>query len=79
MGKNSVEVNYDDENDILVIKLKNGRASDTIELGEDIFALVDENNEILEIEIWRAKEIIAKAIADKTTEKIKASIKAKET
>ncbi|MGQ4892934.1 MAG: DUF2283 domain-containing protein [Candidatus Njordarchaeia archaeon] len=78
MGEGSVEVDYDDENDILVIKLRKGEVSDTVELAEDIFALVDENNEILEIEIWRAKEIIAKAMADKIAEKIKATIKLKE-
>ena len=74
MGKNSVNVYYDDEHDILVIRLKDGEASDTIELAEDVFAVVNERNEIIEIEIWRARELIAAAMADKIAEKIKTLI-----
>ena len=61
MVENGVKVDYDDENDILFIKLRN-------------FALVDEKGDIIELEIWRAKEIIAKVMADKIAEKIKASM-----
>ena len=75
MGKNSVNVYYDDEHDILVIKLKDDEASDTIELAEDIFAIINEKKEIIEIEIWRAKELIATAMADKIAEKIKMLIR----
>ena len=71
MGKNGVNVYYDDEHDILVIRLKDGGALDTIELAEDIFAVVNERNEIIEIEIWRARELIAKAMTNKIAEKIK--------
>jgi len=74
MGKNGVNVYYDDEHDILVIRLKDGEASDTIELAEDIFAVINERNEIVEIEIWRARELIAAAMADKIAEKIKTLI-----
>jgi len=74
MGKNGVNVYYDDEHDILVIKLKDGEALDTIELAEDIFAVINERNEIMEIEIWRARELIAKAMADKIAEKVKTLI-----
>ena len=74
MGKNGVNVYYDDEHDILVIRLKDGEASDTIELAEDVFAVVNERNEIVEIEIWRARELIAAAMADKIAEKIKTLI-----
>ena len=75
MGKNRVNVYYDDEHDILVIKLKDDEASDTIELAEDIFAIINEKKEIIEIEIWRAKELIAAAMADKIAEKIKMLIR----
>ena len=74
MGKNGVNVYYDDEHDILVIRLKDGEASDTIELAEDIFAVINERNEIVEIEIWRARELITAAMADKIAEKIKTLI-----
>ena len=74
MGKNGVNVYYDDEHDILVIRLKDGEVSDTIELAEDVFAVVNERNEIVEIEIWRARELIAAAMADKIAEKVKTLI-----
>ena len=74
MGKNGVNVYYDDEHDILVIRLKDGEASDTIELAEDIFAVINERNEIMEIEIWRARELIVAAMADKIAEKVKTLI-----
>ncbi len=77
MGKNSVNVYYDDKHDILVIKLKEDRATDTIELAEDIFAIINGKGEIIEIEIWRAKELIATAMADKIAEKVKTLIKEK--
>jgi len=74
MGKNGVNVYYDDEHDILVIRLKDGEVSDTIELAEDVFAVVNERNEIMEIEIWRARELIVAAMADKIAEKVKTLI-----
>jgi len=77
MDKNNVNVYYDEEDDILVIKLKDGLASDTIELAEDIFAVVNDKKEIIEIEIWRAKDLIAKAMADKIAEKIKMLVREK--
>jgi len=77
MGKNSVNVYYDDKHDILVIKLKEDRATDTIELAEDVFAIINGKGEIIEIEIWRAKELIATAMADKIAEKVKTLIKEK--
>jgi len=77
MGKNSVNVYYDDKHDILVIKLKEDRATDTIELAEDVFAIINGKGEIIEIEIWRAKELIATAIAEKIAEKVKTLIKEK--
>jgi len=72
-----VNVYYDDKHDILVIKLKEDRATDTIELAEDIFAIINGKGEIIEIEIWRAKELIATAMADKNAEKVKTLIKEK--
>ena len=63
-------VYYDDENDILVIKLKEEKAVDTVELGEDVFALVNEKGEIVELEIWRAKELIGGVMAEKIAEKV---------
>jgi len=71
-GNDSIKVQYYEEIDVLVIKLRVGKASDTVKLAEDVFAIVDNKNEILEIEIWRAKDLVINAIADKIVERIKA-------
>ena len=72
LGNGSIKVQYYEEIDVLVIKLRDGKASDTVKLAEDVFAIVNEKNEILEIEIWRAKDLVINAIADKIVERIKA-------
>ncbi|MEX2690353.1 MAG: DUF2283 domain-containing protein [Candidatus Njordarchaeum guaymaensis] len=76
MDKSNVTAYYDAENDILTIKLRDSNAIDTIELAEDIFALINEKGEIVELEIWRAKDLIAKTMADKIAERIRSLIKA---
>jgi len=76
MDKSNVTADYDAENDILTIKLRDSNAIDTIELAEDIFALINEKGEIVELEIWRAKDLIAKTMADKIAERIRSLIKA---
>jgi len=76
MDKSNVTAYYDAENDILTIKLRDSNAIDTIELAEDIFALINEKGEIVELEIWRAKDLIAKTMADKIAERIRNLIKA---
>lgn len=76
MDKSNVTADYDAENDILTIKLRDSNAINTIELAEDIFALINEKGEIVELEIWRAKDLIAKTMADKIAERIRSLIKA---
>jgi len=53
-----VKVEYDPEADILYIKIKKGQAAKTIDLGEDVWADIDDNGEIIGIEIWQARKHI---------------------
>jgi len=77
MDRAGVKVDYDVENDILYIEFKkNGKVADTVEIGDDIFADVGENGEILGIEIWNASKNIIEQIATnrrnyRKTQKIK--------
>ncbi len=69
MGANKMKVEYDDESNILYIKLRDGKIVDTRPLAEDVYVDVDESGDILGIEIWNASrniiEELAKVIADK--------------
>lgn len=56
--RKELPIRYDPEADILVVKIKDGKGSDTMEISDDIFAILNKNNEIIEIEIWRAKKNI---------------------
>jgi len=69
MDRAGVKVDYDVENDILYIEFKkNGKVADTVEIGDDIFADVGENGEILGIEIWNASKNIIEQIATQIEE-----------
>ena len=69
MDRAGVKVDYDIENDILYIEFKkNGKVADTVEIGDDIFADVGENGEILGIEIWNASKNIVEQIATQIEE-----------
>ena len=69
MNRAGVKVDYDIENDILYIEFKeNEKVADTIEIGDDIFADVGENGEILGIEIWNASKNIIEQIATQIEE-----------
>lgn len=52
----TVKVEYDPEADILYIKIKKGQAAKTIDLGEDVWADINDKGEIIGIEIWRARK-----------------------
>jgi len=65
MDNGSVEVRYYEEIDVMVIKLRRGKPSDTIKLANDVFAILDEKKNIIEIEIWRASDLVIKALSNK--------------
>lgn len=62
MDKNPVSIRYDSEGDILYILSKKGPIKDTVEITDDIFIEIGENNEILGIEIWQVRKNIFPAI-----------------
>jgi len=75
MGEIKVKVRYDREHDILYIDLNpEKRAHDTQPLNDDIFVDLDEDNNIVGIEIWRATENIIEPIATEIAEKVKRAL-----
>ena len=53
-----MKVEYDPEADIMYIKIKEDNIRDTVDLGEDIWADLNEKGEIVGIEIWQARKHI---------------------
>jgi uncharacterized protein YuzE len=64
MVKNKVKVRYSPESDILYILIKKGKLKDTVELAEDLFMEIAEDGSIAGIEIWNARELLLKDIAE---------------
>jgi uncharacterized protein YuzE len=56
MDKNKIKVRYDKESDILYILSAKGPVENTVEIGEDVFVEVGENDDIIGIEIWQARK-----------------------
>ena len=55
-------VEYDDEADILYIRIRDGEVKDAVDLNDDVWADLNEKGEIVGIEIWRAKRIISEIL-----------------
>ena len=51
-----MKVEYDLEADMMYIKIKEDKIKDTVDLGEDIWADLNEKGEIVGIEIWQARK-----------------------
>jgi len=58
----TVKVEYDPEADILYIRIKKGQAAKTIDLGEDVWADINDTGEIIGIEIWQARKHVIREI-----------------
>ena len=58
MGEANRRVYYDQKAGIPYALLKEGRTGDTIDAGEDIFVKPDEIGEIVDVEIWRASDLL---------------------
>jgi len=56
MDKNKIKVRYDKESDILYILSAKGPVKNTVEIGEDVFVEIGENDDIIGIEIWQARK-----------------------
>jgi len=66
-----MKVEYDDESNILYLKLREGKIVETRLLAEDVYVDVDENGDILGIEIWNASRNIIEELARVIAEKVK--------
>jgi uncharacterized protein YuzE len=64
MVKNRMKVRYSLESDILYILVKEGKIKDTVELAEGLFMEIAEDGSIAGIEIWNARELVLKDIAE---------------
>jgi len=69
----TLKVNYDAEEDILYIVVKEGPVSDSKEVDEDIRLEFDRNGEVAGIEIMNARRSIAKTLAQEIAKEIKAA------
>jgi len=66
-----MKVEYDDESNILYLKLREGKIAETRLLAEDVYVDVDENGDILGIEIWNASRNVIEELARVIAERIK--------
>jgi len=64
VAEGKVKVRFDPEADILYILVKEGPVRDTIEVAEDIFIEHAEDGSIAGIEVWRARELILRNLAE---------------
>ena len=66
-----MKVEYDDESNILYLKLREGKIAETRLLAEDVYVDVDENGDIVGIEIWNASRNVIEELARVIAERIK--------
>lgn len=69
-----MKVTYDRKADILYIKLKNAKITNTRMLSEDAYADIDEGQKVVGIEIWKASTNAIQPLARDTAEEVKATL-----
>jgi len=74
VDKDKIKVEYDQDSDILYIRIGNRPVVDTDEIAEDLFFEYDKEGNVVGIEIWRANELVIKTIADKIGKRIRTVI-----
>lgn len=67
-----MKVNYDPEEDILYIVVKEGPVFDSEEIDEDIRLEYDEGGDVAGLEIMNARRNLAKTLAQEIAKEIKA-------
>lgn len=67
-----MRVEYDRESDILYIKLRDSKIIDTRMLGEDVYVDVDDDENFVGIEIWRASQNAILPLSRDIAEEVKA-------
>ncbi len=53
-----MQIKYSPDADVLIIKLKEGKVVDSIDIAEGLIAHLDENGKVVEIEILDASKIV---------------------
>ena len=71
MGEN-VKVWFDEETDILYLSLKEGISVDSEEVAENVRVEYDKQNQIIGVEIHNITKMLAKPLARKLREAVKA-------
>ena len=67
-----MKATYDEENDILYIVVREGPASNSEEIDDDIRVEYDKKNKIVGIEVQNARRNIGKAMAQEIAQRVKA-------
>ena len=71
MAKTKPKVRYDQDADIVYIKVKAGSIKDTIDVAEDVFVELDDKGKIAGIEVWRASELLLNPLAKYISKQVK--------
>lgn len=74
MGENKMKVEYNRKADILYIKLKEAKITDTRMLGEDIYVDVDKDQNFVGIEIWKASKNAIQPISKDIAKEVKTTL-----
>lgn len=75
MAKSKPKVRYDQDADILYIKVKGGSIKDTVDVAEDVFVEFDDKGKIAGIEVWRARELLLNPLAKQISKQVKLASK----
>lgn len=70
-GARPLKLNYDHEEDILYIVVKEGQVFDSKEIDEDIRLEYDKNGEVAGIEIMNARKNLAKPLAQEIAKEMR--------
>jgi uncharacterized protein YuzE len=69
-----MKVTYDPQADILYIKLKDTKITDTRMLSEDTYADLDKDQNVVGIEIWKVSKNAIQPISNDIAEEVKANL-----
>ena len=75
MVKNKPKVRYDQDADILYIKVKGGSIKDMVDVAGDVFVEFDDKGNIAGIEVWRARELLLNPLAKQISKQVKLLVK----
>ncbi len=74
MGEDKMKVEYDRKADIIYIKLKEAKITDTRMLGEDLYVDIDKDDNFVGIEIWQASKNAIQPLSKDIAQEVKATL-----